>query len=389
MSRQKIKREPPEETLRAIAEKAIEKHFDNVRTPLIRAVGGESFYNLFCKGRENMFKLLEKIRDLDSERYGHLYYEPFNKKKSDKNHHLEENERDIITETLLELDEKHPLDSGRMPTGSRLEVCKRLKSAGYNRSDDSTYYHMRAIWNGQYPCSDGHIPLRMRRTSKKLGITIDNKINDLEKSEPTIISSISGDKKERKKRRFNLKRNVPLGHQKLIAYMMDPENYQVFFGEGSNLIAVDFRETDTDSKLYEAFKKKLDCIEDAVEDQELIEFVDGWLRCDMIFKRANGVYAIAEIKQNAIDTKQYSNAQKALQQIGAYTGAAEEVVRLIDFNNKNNPEHQVLKNPVEGYLVAYTIQPDLLLYLTMTEARGAFVLERTKVDQYIEKAIGK
>ena len=81
MPKRKSKSKPNPEVLERIAEEAINHGWDNIRSTLINAVAGRSFYQRFCLGRKNMEAILEQIRQLNPDRYGHLRYIPFQRKR--------------------------------------------------------------------------------------------------------------------------------------------------------------------------------------------------------------------------------------------------------------------------------------------------------------------
>ena len=97
MRRKKWTPELQETLLRQIAEQAIQHGWDIVRTPLVRCVAGDSFYNRFAKGEQNMHALLERIRNLDPKRYGHLSYVPVRSNRG-RPRRLDPAERQIIPE---------------------------------------------------------------------------------------------------------------------------------------------------------------------------------------------------------------------------------------------------------------------------------------------------
>ncbi len=168
--------------------------------------------------------------------------------------------------------------------------------------------------------------------------------------------------------------NAPYAHQAIIAYLMEPAHYKALLGDDVVLINVDFSQDSTPKELFEAHKERLQHVQPGAEDMEVTGFVDGWLRCDMIFKSPRG-YTVVEVKQYAVDKEKYPNAQKARQQLASYGGVLGDNVKhynMVHFDRPSLPED------VRGALAAFSIQEDLRAYLELTD-RLAIELDRDEV----------
>tara|TARA_Y100000310_G_scaffold222533_1_gene224253 strand:- start:2151 stop:3575 length:1425 start_codon:yes stop_codon:yes gene_type:complete len=168
------------------------------------------------------------------------------------------------------------------------------------------------------------------------------------------------------------------GHQKLLAFLMDPDNYKVHIGPSLELVTVDFTTDNTPQDLYDLFSDRLTMLDLRPDEEELTSFVDHWLQCDMIFRRPDGGYLIVEVKQNALDTEIFANATKARQQLAAYKGTMHSnvVMRNLRGNHKPVPEH------VDGVLACYTIDDELAIGLGALGMRSVTIAKEV-VDQYI------
>ncbi|MDH3353558.1 MAG: helix-turn-helix transcriptional regulator [Nanoarchaeota archaeon] len=135
-----------QEKLTEIAEAAIKRNFDIIRSPLVRSVAGENFYAKYGKGKEKMQSLVEDIHAIDTDRYGHLKYVP-QKQNKGNNSELCSYEVDIITKTILKSTTNRD-NAKRLPNGIIKKIRKGLKEKGFERTAHSIRYHINQIWYG-------------------------------------------------------------------------------------------------------------------------------------------------------------------------------------------------------------------------------------------------
>ena len=114
--------------------------------------------------------------------------------------------------------------------------------------------------------------------------------SDIDDEEPPIIKPDEGNER----RKHYLEKSL-YGHQAIIAYLMEKEHYQTLLGDDAKLIAVDFSEDDTPHELFDEFKDLRDEVQADTEEEAIMDFVDGWIRCDMVF-RTDIKYIVLEIK---------------------------------------------------------------------------------------------
>ena len=404
--------------LRDIGEATLQRGEPVLRSTTIKNANGfgRTFYSKFGKGRENMERIARLIRKVDS-KYNKIVYEPYERAPRNLKI-LGEDEKQIIENALIELMAENE-DAKRVPRAIVQEVQKRLTKLGYERSEGSVDYQVNKVWQGEYIDYSAYMPKKIFHTHRadKLEQHIHSAIQELEEKEEPDLHELIDYKTERIKKRDFLKGKLPPGHQKLLAYLIDRENYTRLLGEDVELIAADLRKEDTDEELFKAFEERLKNLEGRLNDDEA-DFVDGWARCDLIYKRKNGTYVIVEIKQRAlnrkptpkiphrkvyinedgkqvtedikdveIETPRNQNATHSLQQIGGYQGGLLIGIRKRDSDNKNNPDHVARKTPIESNLVAYQIQSDFFDYLRNAEGFGASVVSKQEVDEYIDRKI--
>ncbi|MBN2053062.1 hypothetical protein JW756_06160 [Candidatus Woesearchaeota archaeon] len=369
--------EPTEEELRKVGDAANEKGWSIVRSTLVKAVLGERFYQRHCLGKERMIAFVKKIKFTDPTLYGHLEYTAVEKGPRDVKR-LSPEEENIFTEVLCRKSEENDWGHDNPPKNVVHAIKNKLEEHGYKRRESSISYHASAIWQGYYKNFNGIMPNRLlmareRKISSQIIRRIESKAKLLEQKNKDLETILGeGNSRERSKKRKEYLTIASRGHQALIAYLMESKNYkrilveEAGLGNDLKLISVDFTESNTPCDLYNKYKRKAKLLERRCkEDAEMIAFVDGWMRCDMIFKR-NDAYFVVEVKQNAVNHEKdaegkegFPNATKAVQQLGAYIGGLRETLKL---KNSELPEEQKFPEKVFGILVAYTIDPKLQEY---------------------------
>lgn len=355
-----------------------------------------------------VLRLLKKINP----RYGKIQYIPGKggvEKRNTLNKEQEQILYTIMEENLDILVEGDPKSKKKLYR----EINSALIDAG---SKKRTYSQVASLVVNRLGKGNS-LPERLRNCkSGKIKDRLENRIEEIEKLEDCGLEGICRNIGDRRKDRDKINKYLPLGHQSLVLYLTDPQVSQEMFGEGTKPICVDVTEENTDPEIYEAFKGRLKDIETGIEDSGITDVLDGWLRFDILYKRPNGTYVIAEVKQRALDriakgekkTKMlidgegnqveqassrgpqepnFDNATKALKQIGGYSGMLTEIIRRKDFENRKDPNYVALKTPVEAHLVAYEIERPLFEFLNSREGRGAKVISRQVVKDYVAKAV--
>jgi hypothetical protein len=180
-----------------------------------------------------------------------------------------------------------------------------------------------------------------------------------------------------KQRRNTYLRFASFGHQALIAYLLNPDHYREIFGEKTTLVKVDFSESDTPADLYEKFANDA-ANTTAPPQQDIIEFVDGWLRCDMIFYSEHTGFIVVEVKQRARNTEQFANATKARQQVASYTSVLRDNIQFRNIHSQSD----AIDVRVSGALCAFQIEDPLSQYLIASGSRAVEV-PREVVMEYV------
>jgi len=104
----------------------------------------------------------------------------------------------------------------------------------------------------------------------------------------------------------------------------------------------------------------------------------NWLRCDMLFRKDDGGYAIAEVKQAATGT----NAEKGRQQVAGYAAVVLDNIMRRNTEVIARGEGELIRESVEGYLVANEIDEATARHLARLNNRRAVVISREDVDDF-------
>jgi hypothetical protein len=382
-----------DEDLKKLAEAVLEKGWNKISTTAVVAKLGPSFYQSHCKGEENMQALLQKIRGLDPDRYGHLKYVRINKENHVRQP-LRPGEEDIISDMILKSYEQGPWRSEGPPLDVIKSIKERLEQAGFLRSEASIRGHAQKIWEGKYRTVEGlpqylMSPRPKAKSEEDADITaeLETKLDNFKKTkkDKSLDGIISTEENEQKKNQYLFL--ASRGHQALVAYMMDPKNYKKLLGSDYELVAVDFTKANTPLDIFEKCQDKAEALEKICEQEgDVVSFVDNWLRCDMIFRDGEGNYHVAEIKQNAVNhnidgKKGYPNADKVVEQISAYIGG---LMGRIEWKNRDKPAGKKIPGQVQGIVIAYVIDPDLYEFLIEKDELRPIKVSKRAVGTYIK-----
>lgn len=306
--------------------------------------------------------------------------------------HFEEyndTEKEIIQSFLENLD----LDE-RVPQGTYQRIHDEiLREIGNDRNIRAIQVYVNNVI--KYPENKTRINNRSK-IKRELTEIINEDLDELTKDNDaeSLVDPFSNEpaRENRKRREEWLKYTTP-GHQKLLIFLSDPENYQKYIEGGIKLVRSDFRIQKNDCpesrRLYEIFHEKIRSLEECSEDEsKLVDFVDGWMRCDLVYRRNNGEFIVVEIKQYAMNRGKNRNADKTLEQTQGYTAAFSARIRR--FNRKNKDKKGFVRIPkfVDGYVAAYEIEPGLREDLRES---GLYFSEVSKeeVEEYIEERLDK
>lgn len=385
-----------EEILRINASLPPEKHPQRLSFPIIRSVGGEYFVRKHGHTITERQQMLNDLHALDP-RFAGIQLQNQQQEKPYGNQPLSHLEAHLIEHTLRRYLQKQGWRGGRVPTGTydhvyaettsvRIQLHQYLATlrSGLGipepekprelkeRTIKSVMEHMWTLlgrWK-QYTFTEGspepNAPLSLKEQ-------IAEEIDDLPPPPPFIEEDSEGKRKE-----FYLEYS-PYGHQAIIAYLMEPGNFKKLLGEDAELISIDFNQEHTPPELFERHCDKLSTLAPTAEDEEVAAFVDGWMRCDMIFVRRNiGEHVVIEVKQRAMNTDRYPNAEKARQQLAAYTAT------LSDNIARHNQLHgTTLPTNARGVLAAFEVQDDLKAHLE-NHGRGVIILDREEVYSFAQ-----
>lgn len=351
-------------------------------TYLIERTVGDQFYRTHCKGYENLERTLEDLKKL-GKRFSEIEISEYRKTWGWGERWTEE-EKQIVEQAHQEAQQEGHIYA---------HILERLKAKGYDRNITQLAGILGRKRGIKEPLTKGSPHYRKKKSP--LEKTIEKAIETAEdEHDEEEIEEITGSpKNERDNDREKYFRYASIGHQNLLAFLMDPENYIRYVGKNMRLITVDFRQEDIREELFNAVKDKIPDLESLVEeDKEVTEIVDRALRCDMIFKKKDGSYTVVEVKQNAVDTEEHKNATKARQQAGRYwiNTLSNVISRNVRYRDKTG--YMPLVERVEAIITAYNISDELKDEL---EAHGAAGLgtwrpievARQEVNEYINRVL--
>ena len=245
---------------------------------------------------------------------------------------------------------------------------------------------------------DYHKPTTHKRGSPSISVGITDQIlveqieELVERQRKTpdtkLISNVLIEKDEDNRRRDLYRRYSDEGHTNLVIFLMEPDNYSECISKDISLFAIDFLEGEVDEVLKEKYKEKMvllkSCQEELPDETGVIDFINSWLRCDMIFRRNGGGFVIVEVKQHAIDRPNgFQNATKACQQLSAYCAVVLDNILRHNIYNINTTEYRPIKESVEGYLVAHEMDKSIENYLNRAGNRRPIKIPKRQVDAYI------
>jgi len=362
--------------------------------PIIKDICGDSFYHKYAKGFPNRQKLYQDLLALDS-RFSsiELQYQPQHR-MSIRN--LEDFEKDIIETSLLNYT-VGTQSSERLPRRTIQYVLNELNTELKKRGVP-TRTHASVNWYIQRIRRDYHKPDTHKRGSPISSVGINDQIlveqieEIVERQQKTpykkLISNVLIEKDIDNRKRDLYRTYSDEGHTNLILFLMEPDNYSEFISKDVSLFAIDFNESEVDEILKEEYKEKMELLktrrEELSDEAEVIEFIDGWLRCDMIFTRKGGGFVVVEVKQSAVNRPNgFKNATKACQQLAAYTAVILDNILRHNIDNINSTEYRPIKESVEGYLVAYEMDTSIVNHLNRAGSKRPVIIPKQVVDTYI------
>ena len=403
-----IKRNNIEDDLRYIGDKLLQLNKENLgrgkrpqkfSTPAIKKFLGERFYQIHGKGFVNTKKLYEQLKSLDS-KYSSIELQHQVQPKRIHTRYLDDSEKDFIETSILKhINLKGLTNFGRLPSGTFTEIAKELNeflldSEKSPRTDKSVQYHIDKIWRNKkkmIKLKSGS-PLSTEEKTKQL---LEEKLEEIQedtKSKPELneLSSAVIDNEQRLLRKRRSFEYAPIGHVNMIMFLMNPDNYTRFISRDIILFDVDFPFGEVDEKLFSVYKEELANLKlqskKYPDDADVINFVDSWLRCDMIFRKQGGGFVVIEVKQCAIDKPNgFKNATKACQQLSAYTAVILDNILRHNLDNASKPNYKVVKESVEGYLVAYEMEKSIENHLNRAGNKRPVIIPKEIVNDYINK----
>lgn len=366
-------------------------------TTAVKAFLSDHFYRLYGLGHDNMQKLYKDLVELDA-KYRSIELQHIDEGGRGAPRRLQEFESDVIESALLKhLSGKSLPTSDRLPKGTVSHVTDKLNEILEGRgmpprSLGSMIYHVDRIWRNtrkRISQTRGSPRSSTERNTKLLDEQL-NVLQDTRDAEPELraLADAIVETEDLTKKRSNFNKYAAAGHNNLVLFLMDPKNYERHIGRDLSLFFVDFPTGDVAEDLLAVFKEKIALLEAEQEsfpdEADVLGFVEGWLRCDMIFRKRGGGFVVVEVKQHAIDKPDgYKNGTKACQQLSGYAAILLDNIIRHNLDKTAQPSYEPVKESVEGYLAAYEIAPYFIDHLNRAGNRRPIVISREEVDAYI------
>ena len=341
----------------------------------IRATLGENFYHNYANTPKDRQKILDELHALDNTyRTIKLQRQIQHRSSASRLRSLPDGttEEDIIAKALLELGDGVETERGYFQKGVYDHVLSvlnaRLREAGLpERTKESIKHQTKKIWDGGI---EKHITFERGSPdpSQSLEDLLEARLDEVNGGTPLVDTNYNV--------RVTYLNYGPEFHQALLLYMMDPENIKKLFID-AKVVGVTIRENDVDEKFVDLYKSLVDRSE-IPKDDDITEFPDSWLSCDIVYQRPNGEYFVASIKQRAVNGDTFKNADLARKQLDASTGVLEGNIR---FHNWDTGEARY--DHVKGLVVAYEIEDRLTDFLKEQQDRDVLQISFDDVKQYL------
>jgi len=394
-----------EDSLRRLGERILWITQDNLErgakpqklsVPIIKEICGVSFYHRYARGFSNKQKLHQDLLALDSRFSGIEIQHQEQQRTSPRP--LEQFEIDsIVTNLLYSLEQENRKSFRRLPhntvqrVGSELNRLRSEKGLP-PRTHASIQSHINKLW------MDHRKTYTFKRGSPASSVGIvdqilverTEEIMERQRISPatTLIANVLVEKDVDNRKRDIYRTYSHQGHTNLVVFLMEPDNYSEYISKDVSLFAIDYPEGEVDEVLKEEYKVKMAILkarqEELSDEADVIDFIESWLRCDMIFRRRGGGFVVVEVKQRAVDRPNgFKNATKACQQLSAYTAVILDNILRHNIDNINATDYRPIKESVEGYLVAYEMDTSVVNHLNRAGNKRPVIIPKHIVDAYI------
>jgi len=391
------------EHLRILGENILEitqrsTHPQKLSVPIIKEACGDTFYQKYGRRYSDRQKLHQELIKLDP-KFSVIELQHQEQHRTGIRN-LEKFEEDIIETSLLNYLGKYGQPSHkRLPNNTIPYVLdeinnERKKKGLPPRTHASIVGHINKIWSDyhkRYTHSRGSPAISAGLTDQILVERIEEIVERQRKTpDTTLITDVLFEEDIDNRKRELYRRYSDEGHTKLILFLMEPENYLEFISKDVELFAIDFNESEVDESLKEEYKGKMELLktrrEELPDESEVIEFIDSWLRCDVIFTRKGGGFVVIEVKQSAVNVKNgFKNGTKACQQLAAYTAVILDNILRHNIENINAADYRPIKESVEGILVAYNMDRPIVNHLNRTGNKRPVIIPKQRVDDFVNK----
>jgi hypothetical protein len=316
---------------------------------------------------------------------------------------LEPFENEFITNYLLEhIDYIDERAYERLPHEALLFVFDTINKERKSRNlSDRTLESVR--WHVYRLRKNYHKPDMPKRGSPAsraeiTKIILKKRIENLDKKQKKVARKalkpeILVEKDPENHRRNTFFKYASEAHDNLVLFLTEPNNYHAYISKDIELFTVDFNEKAVDEVVKVKFKEKIELVKirhiESPDEAEVTDFVEQWLRCDIIFTRQGGGFVVVEVKPNATNKKNgYDNGTKACQQLAAYAAVILDNITRYNIDHINTVNYIPIKEHIEGCLIAYDIDKVVFNHLNRASNKRPIIIPKEKVDEYIVQLHG-
>jgi len=370
-------------------------HPQKLSVPIIKLMCGNSFYLKHAKTPLKRQKLHQDLIELEP-KFKEIELQHQEQRRIGVRP-IEKFEEEIIETSLLNYVERNgQFSNERLPHGTYSYVLNELNSmlqkAGIpQRTHSSIAWYINKYWKSS---SIKHAfvrgsPITSPDIIEKIFEERIEEIDEIQHKTPkkAYISKVLLEKDIDNHKRELYRNYSHIGHTNLVLFLMEPKNYLEHISKDIELFDIDFNENESDDEIKEYYKEKIELLktrkEELPDELGVIEFIDSWLRCDIIFTRNGGGFVIVEIKQYAQDKKTFKNGTKACQQLVAYSAVILDNILRHNIANTSTSTYTPIKEYVEGCLVAYDIEKSIMNHLNRSSNKRPIIIPKQIVDDYI------
>jgi hypothetical protein len=228
-----------------IKKRQVGKRLQKLSTTVIKEIVGDAFYRKYAKGPESIAKIYADLLNINP-KYAEINLQTWQVSRSSRKQSLLDFEIDIIKQCIIEkVMEKGLTKKGHFPKGTLKHIAKvlnqeRLKRRLPERGYMAIQNHVSVIWKNKkkrITLTKGSPP-EIRDFQIEL---IERNIQEIDKEGKykKILNPLK-DADNTGRNRLNFFKYASIGHNKLVYFLMDPENFNRYIGNNLTLQSIDF-----------------------------------------------------------------------------------------------------------------------------------------------------